>query len=191
MLILCFPKTSSSRNLCGSPPALFPRVSSNLAPFDPDHLSRPTTYLALLVPLYLALTEPDEERFLFHPDDTISRNEMAVGYFGLHEMVAVGEESFFRGVLNNGLSDGFGDNWGLASSSVLFGLAHSGTGGQATSVGAALFGAYLGYLQQQNGYLIGQGVAIHFWWNFLITVGMLHERTPEQTIPIFTFYTRF
>lgn len=162
-----------------------------LAPFNPEYLFRPTTLVALVFPLYFALTDPDEERYIFQPDNTISRKELRLGYAGVHEMVAVGEESFFRGVLNNGFSSALGEGWGLAASSTVFGLAHSGNAGQASEVAAALFGVYTGYLQQINGYRIGQGVAIHFWWNFLVTLGMLNERKPNQIVSLGTYYTRF
>ena len=162
-----------------------------LAPFNPEYLFRPTTLIALVFPLLFALTDPDDDRFLFQPDNTISRDELRIGYAGLHEMVAVGEESFFRGVLNNGFSSSLGEGWGLAASSAAFGLAHSGSPGQASEVAATLFGVYTGYLQQINDYRIGQGVAIHFWWNFLVTLGMLKERQPNQVVRLGTFYTRF
>lgn len=162
-----------------------------LAPFNPEYLFRPTTLIALVFPLLFAVTEPDDDRFLFQPDNTISRDELRVGYAGVHEMVAVGEESFFRGVLNNGFSNSLGEGWGLATSSLVFGLAHSGNPGQANELGATLFGVYTGYLQQINDYRIGQGVAIHFWWNFLVTLGMLNEREPNQIVRLGAFYTRF
>lgn len=163
-----------------------------LSPFRWEFLSRPTTFVPLLLPLYFALSEPDDDRFLYEPDDTITRDEMAAGFFVQHNMVATGEESFFRGVLNNGLSDRFGNFYGLLGSSLLFGLAHQGNPGQATPAGAAVAGLYLGWLQQSNDFQIGQGVAIHFWWNFLISVGMLAQRdTEEQQVNLFTYATRF
>ncbi len=161
------------------------------APFQWDLLSRPTTFVPLLFPLYFALTPPSDERFLFNPDDSITREEMAAGFAVQHNMVAVGEEAFFRGLLNNGFSNSFGETYGLLTSSAIFGLAHQGNAGQATSVGAGLFGLYVGYLQQINGYRIDQGVAIHFWWNFLVSVGMLAERKTDRELRIITFYTEF
>ena len=161
------------------------------APFNTDYLFRPTTWVPLIFPLLFALTEPNDERYLFQPDDTISRDELRVGYAAIHEMVAIGEESFFRGVLNNGFSSSLGESWGLVTSSTLFGLAHDGDPGQASALGAGLFGLYVGYLQQQNDYRIGQGVAIHFWWNFLVSLGMLKDRAPNQVIQLGSFYTRF
>ena len=161
------------------------------APFQWDLLIRPTTFVPLLIPLYFALTPPADEQFLFNPDDSITREEMAVGFAVRHNMVAVGEEAFFRGLLNNGFSSSFGDTYGLLTSSVIFGLAHQGNAGQATAAGAGLFGLYIGYLQQINGYRIDQGVAVHFWWNFLVSVGMLAQRKTDRELRLLTFYTEF
>lgn len=151
-----------------------------IAPFNPDWLARPTTLAPLLIPLYFVFAKPDSQALLYAPDDTITRNELRYRFFVEHYMVGMGEEAFFRGVLNNGLSDSLGEGWGLFTSSAIFGLAHSGTGAQATAAGATLFGAYLGWLQQRNDYAIGQGVAIHFWWNFLASLAMLKQRGTVQ-----------
>ena len=161
------------------------------APYRLEWLTRPTTYVALALPLVALLIPPSDEQLLFRPDSTISREELAVGFYAQHHMVALGEEAFFRGVLNNGFSHSFGNRWGLAASSLAFGIGHEGQGGQATAIGAALFGAYLGYLQQENDFRIGQGVAIHFWWNFLISLGMLEERETDQAIRLFSVYLPF
>ncbi len=162
------------------------------APFNFDYLLRPTTWVPLIFPLIFALSSPnDDDRYVFKPDNTISRDELTVGFAGVHEMVAVGEESFFRGVLNNGFSSGLGEPWGLVVSSTVFGLAHDGRGGSATPLAAGIFGAYVGFLQQRNEYRIGQGVAIHFWWNFLVTLGMLKDRAPKQTVELFSFSYKY
>lgn len=162
-----------------------------LAPFKWEFLSRPTVFLPLIIPLSFFASPPSDRRFLFAPDNSISREEMAVGFFAQHNMVAVGEESFFRGVLNNGFSDAYGEGWGLFLSSLVFGLGHQGNAGQASALGAGVFGLYVGYLQQLNDYEIGQGVAIHFWWNFLISLGMLARREGGEEVTLFAFATRF
>jgi hypothetical protein len=57
-------------------------------------------------------------------------------------------------------------------------------------VGAAVFGAYLGWLQQQNDYAIGQGVAVHFWWNFLTSLALLKKHEGMHVTPV-TITLRF
>ena len=162
-----------------------------LAPFRWEHLSRPTVWLPLLIPLYAVLTPASDEQFLFEPDDSISRDEMAAWFFVQHEMVAVGEESFFRGILNNGLSSSLGPGWGLGTSSLLFGAAHIGAPDGNTPVFATLFGLYVGWLQQENEYRIGQGIAIHYWWNVLVSLSMLAERDNPGQMNLFMYQSRF
>lgn len=162
-----------------------------LAPFSWDFLKRPTTWVPLAFPLVAAFTVPRDERYVFQPDETISRDQLAVGYFGVHEMVAVGEEAFFRGMLNNGFSSSLGPYWGLGISSVLFGLAHEGSAVQANEIGATLFGLYVGYLQQLNDYGIGQGVAIHFWWNVISTLATLRDTGPDHLVSLAQIYLRY
>lgn len=150
------------------------------APFSFEYLSRPGTFLPLLLPLYLALSEPGQDQLVYEPLGTLTREEMAAGFFFQHQAVAIGEETFFRGVLNNGFSSAFGEGLGLLTSSAIFGLGHQGSAGQATSGGAFLFGLYLGWLHQSNEYQLGQGVAIHYWWNFLVSMALIQERKEAQ-----------
>jgi len=151
-----------------------------VAPFQWEYLKRPTAWIPALIALGSALVPPTGSSYLYRPERGLTRTEMTFGFAGQFEMVAVGEESFFRGVLNNGFSSAFGENWGLAGSSVVFGLAHAGVGAQATPFEATVFGAYLGWLQQRNDYDIREGVAIHFWWDFLTALAMLHTRTAQS-----------
>jgi hypothetical protein len=153
------------------------------APFQWEYLQRPTTWLPVLVALAAAASPPTGASYLYRPQGGLTRDEMAYGFAGEFEMVAVGEESFFRGLLNNGFSSAFGENWGLASSSAVFGLAHAGVGAQATPLAATLFGGYLGWLHQRNDYDIREGVAIHFWWDFLTGIAMLKTRKAQVGDP--------
>jgi membrane protease YdiL (CAAX protease family) len=160
------------------------------APFRWEFLLRPGTLIPLLIPIYVLSQPVAKDQFVYQPDSTITRNEMAWGNFVQFNMVAVGEESFFRGVLNNGLSDWLGPTYGLLASSAIFGLGHSGQSGAATPLGAALYGLYLGWLQQENDYAIGQGVALHYWWDFLISLALL-RRHEDQVVPLASVYLRF
>lgn len=179
-------------NLAGysTPPPAESLGDLSLAPFRWEYLSRPTTFIPLLIPLYYALSPATSGQLIYAPDDSISRNELRGLAFFTHEMVAVGEESFFRGFLNNSLSDYLGPGFGLVTSSAIFGVAHTGTGGTADAASASLFGGYLGYIQQSNEYRIGQGVALHFWWNFIVTLAFLRERQ-EVNVNLFTYEVRF
>lgn len=155
-----------------------------LSPFNPEHLIQPGTIIPLLLPLYLAFSPASAESWVIQPEDDLTLTEMRRGAFFQHNMVAVGEEAFFRGYLNNGLSDWLGPGWGLTSSSALFGVAHTGNAGSANAGVAFVFGLYLGYLQQLNDYAIGQGVALHYWWNVLVSLAMLKERPQGVVMPV-------
>ena len=100
---------------------------------------------------------------------------------------AVAEEALFRGFLNNHFSHHYGRWGGLALSSALFAIGHLGEGNQADALTAGLFGAYVGLLQQRNGYAIGEGVAIHFWTNFLAGLTALSHGGPAEDLLTFTF----
>lgn len=163
-----------------------------ISPFRWEYLSRPTTFIPLAAALYYATTPATDQRYVYKPDRTITRDTLRKGVFVQSEMVAVGEESFFRGFINNGLSDSLGEGWGLFLSSAIFGLAHEGIGGQATAGQATLFGLYLGWIQQRNDYDIREGVAIHFWWDFLVSLGMLQQRKDKtQEIQLLHVNWRF
>jgi hypothetical protein len=149
------------------------------APFQWEYLSRLTTWVPLLIALYGVVTPPDSSSYVYAPRGGLTRDELGAGFALQYEMVAVGEEGFFRGVLNNGFSSAFGETWGLVTSSTAFGLAHTGQGTQASGLQAGVFGLYLGWLQQRNDYDIRQGVAIHFWWDFLLGLAMLQQRKAQ------------
>ncbi|MDH4246395.1 MAG: CPBP family intramembrane metalloprotease [Deltaproteobacteria bacterium] len=161
-----------------------------LAPFNPDHLLRWTTILPLSLPLYIAFSKATPDTWVIQPDADITRTEMRRGYPVMMGFVAVGEESFFRGYLNNSLSNWLGPTWGLVTSSAFFGLAHSGQAGTANRGMAFAYGLYLGALQQMNDYGIGQGVAIHYWWNTLVSLALLKER-PTAQVTLMDLYFQF
>jgi membrane protease YdiL (CAAX protease family) len=148
-----------------------------LAPIRPRYLLRPTTLVPLLAPLY-SLAKPAEGGWVTVTDSSIDRGEIAAMNTVRYGSVAVGEEALFRGVVNTDLSDRWGPWVGLALSSAIFGAAHSGTGGTADVGVATGYGAYLGWLQQHNDYRLGEVVALHFWWDFLI--GLNHLLRPDE-----------
>ncbi len=161
-----------------APPESFADLAR--APFRGEYLTRWTT----VVPLALAASTlfiPAEDSWVTTTDGTISRGEIAAMTFPQQGAVAIGEEAFFRGVVNNSLSHAWGPNWGLAGSSVVFGLAHSGDGMSAAPLAATAYGAYLGWLHQSNGYQLGESVAIHFWWNVLVSLSALRYGPEDRT----------
>lgn len=136
-----------------------------IAPFSWQYLSRPTTYIPLIFQAWAAFGGKGGYGIYRYPD--VSTSDMHVFNLASNEMTAVGEEAFFRGFVNHEMSDLYGNGWGLAWSSLIFGLAHTGQGQTAEAIEATLAGAYLGWLHQRNGFEMGEGVALHFWINVL------------------------
>ena len=162
------------------------------APFRPTYLKRATTWVPLLVRGAL-IFDDGEHDWATVTDDSIGPWEIAAANTLRYESVAVGEEALFRGVANEQLTRRWGTVPGVAASSLLFGLAHSGRGGTADVAGASAYGVYLGALHVRNDYRLGEGVAIHFWWNFLTAVDYLRngEDREEAVFPIARIRGRF
>ncbi|MBK1651346.1 hypothetical protein CKO08_03695 [Halorhodospira halochloris] len=151
-----------------------------LAPFNREYLTRWTT----LVPIGIAasaLTLGADDSWVTERKDGMTRDEAAAYQFPKHGAVAIGEEAFFRGVLNNSFSHQWGEWWGLTASSVSFGLAHTGDGMSADAGVATVFGAYLGWVHQRNDYRMAESVAIHFWWNVFVSLAALRHDPEDRT----------
>ena len=144
-----------------------------LSPFRWEYLSRPTTFIPLAIAAVASFGS--KGGYGIYRYDDVSKRDLQVYNLTANEFTAVGEEGFFRGFLNNDLSDRWGNGWGLASSSALFGLAHSGQGNTANAGQAALAGAYLGWVHQRNDFQIGEGVAIHYWWNVIAGIAAIRN----------------
>lgn len=162
------------------------------APFRPTYLKRATTWVPLLVRAAL-IFDGGSGDWAIVTDDSIGPWEIGAANVVQYESVAVGEEALFRGVANQQLTRSWGTLPGVAASSLLFGLAHSGRAGTADVAGATAFGAYLGTLHVRNDYDLGEGVAIHFWWNFLTAVDYLRngEDRDDAVFPIANIRGRF
>jgi hypothetical protein len=93
--------------------------------------------------------------------------------------VGVGEESLFRGVVQAGLSETSLGLWGgWAVGSAIFGALHTlnfvGTSDGVRTAALAvpyitLTGSYLGYVYIRTHFSLLAGVAIHFWYDFMIS----------------------
>ena len=100
---------------------------------------------------------------------------------GVFEHVAIAEETAFRGVLQSGLSRRHGEQSGLLVSSLVFGLVHSSNllfiDNGSDRLHYLLFdvpfitllGGYLGYIYRGSGYSLAPSVAVHFWYDFLLS----------------------
>ena len=142
-----------------------------LAPFSWEFLSRPTTF----VPLAVQAWAVSRSGYGIYRGHDVSTGDLQVYNATANEFTAVGEEGFFRGFLNNEFSARWGNGWGLAGSSLLFGVAHTGQGQTANAIQASIAGAYLGWVQQRNGFEIGEGVALHYWINVLAGIAAIRK----------------
>ena len=142
-----------------------------LAPFSWEFLSRPTTF----IPLALQAWAVSRSGYGIYRSNDVSAGDLQVYNATANEFTAVGEEGFFRGFINNEASARWGNGWGLAGSSLLFGVAHTGQGQTANAVQATIAGAYLGWIQQRNGFEIGEGVALHYWINVLAGIAAIRH----------------
>jgi CAAX protease family protein len=96
---------------------------------------------------------------------------------GISLLAGVGEEMFFRGVLQAAFSGWMGTWAGLALASVLFGVLHAITPTYALL--ATVMGAYLGVLWQLTGNLLTPIVA-HALYDFLALVLLLRVGKGER-----------
>ena len=153
-----------------------PRESLNdlaVAPFSFKYLSRPTTFIPLALQAASVFSSKNGYGIYRHAD--VSQGDLHTFNLVANEMTAVGEEAMFRGFLNNEFSNRYGDTNGLMTSSAIFGLAHTGQGQTADALQAAVAGLYLGWVQQRNGFEIGEGVALHYWINVLAGVSAIRN----------------
>ena len=151
-----------------------------VAPFSFRYLSRPTTFIPLAIQA-LAVFGSKGGYGVYRGQD-VGTGDLYTFNAVANEMTAVGEEAFFRGFVNNEFSNRFGDNGGLATSSIIFGLAHTGQGQTADSLEAAAAGLYLGWLHQRNGFEVGEGVALHYWINVLAGVSAIRNGGGAQLL---------
>ncbi len=182
------------------------------APFRLDLWGGELTFWAPT--LYIAAVPLDGQEVVYHVDSDLSRSEMIRMSFWQYQMVGIGEEVLFRGVIQNSfynLFDGpLSANAARWTSIVLgagvFGAAHSGTGLSANPGSAFLAGLYLGYVYnpEPGTFDLEQAIAIHSWWDTILTHRILSgsefvERQPGETAlntlyasyPIFGFTYRF
>jgi hypothetical protein len=144
-----------------------------LAPFSWEFLSRPTTFIPLILQAW-GVSRSKYGYGIYRGND-VSTRDLHVYNVTANEFTAVGEEGFFRGFVNNEFSDRWGNGWGLTASSLLFGIAHTGQGQTANAVEASIAGAYLGWMHQRNGFQIGEGVALHYWINVLAGIAAIRN----------------
>jgi membrane protease YdiL (CAAX protease family) len=99
---------------------------------------------------------------------------------GLFQHVAIAEEIAFRGALQSGIARQSGETQGLIWSSVIFGLAHAPNALVLPAEDRARYllvgipfltaaGGFLGWVYQRADYSLAPPVAVHFWYDLLLS----------------------
>jgi membrane protease YdiL (CAAX protease family) len=98
------------------------------------------------------------------------------GYYAtLFGPVGVGEESLFRGLIQTELEERFGTAGGIAIASAIFGTVHLVNFGSDPKQALyavptiAVLGSSLGLAYAHTGHKLSTSVAMHFWYDFLLS----------------------
>lgn len=104
-------------------------------------------------------------RPLVYAPGTFDQTAITTSYMA-NTMVAVGEETFFRGMVNYELIKSFGPTGGILGSSALFAANHTWQGYKNVTP-QFIAGIGFGMLHYFTGYDLGSSIAAHFWANII------------------------
>ena len=166
------------------------------APFRPSVLKRPWVWagvpIALLAGIGVSaiassggltgnpsIFDVPHVNFLGHSFSRGAGFALGEGYYAsLFGPVGIGEESLFRGLIQTELEERFGTGGGIAIASAIFGAVHLVNFGSDPKQALyavptiAVLGSTLGLAYVHTGHRLETGVAMHFWYDFLLsTVG--------------------
>jgi len=165
-----------------------------VAPFNLEVLRRPEVWAGLAVMLAAGIGvtiaadgKPDSSRAGDDPNLFGSTVDRRWGYpaaggigVGLFGQVAVAEELTFRGWAQSGMARSQGETRGWLSASLLFGAVHAFNIFAMPAEDRRDYllygvpfitglGTYLGWVYRHDGYSLAPSVAIHFWYDFLLS----------------------
>jgi membrane protease YdiL (CAAX protease family) len=177
------------------------------APFNPRVLKSPWVWagvpLALLAGIGVSaiassgdlsdnpsIFDVKQINFLGHNYHRSAGFALGEGYFAsLFGPVGVGEESLFRGLIQTEMEERFGTGWGIVTASAIFGTVHLVNFGQDPKQALiavptiAVIGGTLGLAYAHTGHKLETGVAMHFWYDFLLsTVGFAVDPTHQPFV---------
>ncbi len=170
-----------------------------LAPFHPGVLARPevlggiigTAALGITVFALVPPTGPRPVETDFGAPPRVFGREVSQGagfaiagatYTGLFTQVAVGEELVFRGFAQSAIARACGERCGWALGSLLFAAAHAPNAltyetdearARYLAIGLPtlmLVSQYLGLVYWKDGYSLQPPVAIHFWYDLILSM---------------------
>lgn len=156
---------------CGENPDTYQEL---LSPLRFDRFGAEWTFWT---PTSLALIGGQGSESHLHVEKGLHADAMLRDLTLRYYLVGLGEEMVFRGVIQRGFFEVFSRSiskpmarWSsIALASAMFGLAHTGTGNQASAIQAALAGVYLGWIYHpaDGEFDLEQAVAVHSWWDMI------------------------
>ena len=139
------------------------------------------------IPTGIQLVTPGTPNLTYHVDAELTREQMQRIDFINSQLTGAGEEMFFRGFiqrsiyrgLNRSFSKGAARWTSIFVASSLFAVAHDGSGFSANPGAAFLAGLYLGtvYHPAKGDFNLTEAIAIHSWWNSLISYKNYRDAT--------------
>ncbi len=166
-----------------------------IAPFDPRVLKSPWVWGGVPIALGLGLgfsylvdkdsfdnartiREVDKVNVLGHRFERGTGFLAGSAYFvSMFAPVGVGEEALFRGVIQSEMEERLGPTWGLVTASAIFGAVHTfnflQNDPKAALVAVPLIsvvGSSLGLAYQHTGHQLRTSVAMHFWYDTLLSM---------------------
>ncbi len=155
------------------------------APFEPEFLTRPTTwahlaYTGLVATLLVGGREAGVDYVPFRPQDAAFATSLSYN-------AGVSEEALFRGWLFPLLYQNVGERFWLSNSlqAGIFGLLHLGQAGPFTLM-ITTWALYEGWLTRRNDWSIRESIFHHFWYDVAIVVAemLVEERRPALRITL-------
>lgn len=164
------------------------------------------------VPVGIALanyfTYEDDSIVEYHLSRGLTEDQMRRESFPQYYFVGVGEEMFFRGVVQHYFFESFRDYWNFSpgasrhlsilGASAVFALAHTGAGFTASPATAFLFGIYEGYTYHPSieEFDLITAIAVHSWWDLIVSYTILNhasfkEYQSDLEFPVFQVGFRF
>lgn len=153
--------------------------SIHKAPFEFSYISRPTTFIPLVIGLGLGISDFNRSS---RPDRfDLRASDVATSTYASY-VAGVTEEAMFRGWMQPILYENTQNFW-VANTiqSLAFGYSHD----NAQPYLQILFGFYAGWLTPRNNWDLSEAIFIHTWWDVIvITAEFARSRSKTQDFNI-------
>lgn len=171
-----------------------------LAPYRVDHFGKNPAFWLPLGYLAVSMNLPSDSETRYTTHNDLKRQEMMAVSYVNYQLVGVGEELLFRGVVQRSFYNLFSTwlspqraRWSaIVAGAGVFGLAHNGEGGSALPAVAFVGGMYLGWLYHHSdgSFDITTPIALHSWWDTLLVEESLASSRFKKIGAIPSLYSR-